>query len=115
MQIHLSRYDVAALVKGARTSIQLSDEGESFAEEALGCFEEDELEQIEDEYGSPLEEFFVEIFEKWDDEEPSELPLLLMDTLAEFDIEMTYEEVDDEEDEWEDDFDEPIDDSFEGY
>ncbi len=116
MKIHLSRYDVVALVKGARTSIQLSDEGEAFAEEALGCFEEEELEHIEDEFGSPLEEFFVEIFERWDEEEPSELPILLMDALADLDIEMTYEESDEEDDEeWEDDYDEPIDDSFEGF
>ena len=114
MKIHLSRYDVAALIKGARTSIQISDEGESFAEEALGCFEEDELEHIEDQYGSPLEEFFVEIHEKWDEDEPVELPLLIMDALAELDIEMTYEEVDEDEDDWEDDFDEPIHAEFEG-
>lgn len=111
MNVHLSQYDVAALIKGARTSIQISDEGESFYEEALGCFEEDELETLENEYGADLEDFFVDIFEKWDDDEAEELPLLLMDALAELDIEMTFDEPEDfDEVEWNDDLDEPIDD-----
>lgn len=116
MIVHLTSYDVVAMIKGAKTSVQISDEGESFVEEAIGCFEEDELETFEDEYGGPLEEFFLEIFELWDEDEPENLPLLVLDALGELDIEMTYDEVDPEdEDDWEEEIDDPIEEAFEEY
>lgn len=105
--IHLSAIDVDSLIKGAQTSIQLSDDGEAFAEEAYAILSDVQIDQIEEEYQDDIESFFVHLFTIWDEGEPNELPIILMDALADLDIEMTFDEPGEyfEEDEWDDDYD----------
>lgn len=108
MHIHLTHYDIASLRKEAATSARLSDDGEAFAEEALGCFSEEQLDAIERSYGGSAEEFFLQVYEAWDEEDPDDLVPVLIDALAEVDVELTFDDAEADEDyedeiDWEDD------------
>lgn len=109
MQVHLSRLDIDILRQQAMESVDLDDDGESFAEEAVTRLGEEELEAIEESADAPPEEFFVRVFAAWDQEDPDGIIDVLVSMLEEIDIELTYDEVDDDEtdldDDWDDDDD----------
>lgn len=106
MRVHLTKYDVISLRKQALESEEVGDDGELFAEEALGCFNEEELESMEEALdGASAEDFFIDVFAAWEGEDPDALIDVLMRMLGEFDIELTFDPPDDDEDEEEDDFD----------
>lgn len=118
MQVHLTGYEAAALRRQAAISADLDDDGESFAEEAVVCFEQRAIEMIENRTGSTAEEVMMNAFDSWEGGEPEMILETLAATLEELDIELTYDEHEDDElvavSEWEDD-DVEIDDEFEGY
>lgn len=105
MRVHLTKYDVISLRKQAIESEEVGDDGELFAEEALGCFNEEELESMEEALdGASPEDFFMDVFAAWEGEDPDTLIDVLMRMMGEFDIELTFDAADDD-DEEEDDFD----------
>ncbi len=105
VRVHLTKYDVATLRQQAAQSEELGDEGEIFSEEAIGCFEESEIDMLEELYGGSAEDLFMEVFSTWEGAEPELILETLTSALAELDVELTYEEDDDVVDEYEDDAD----------
>ena len=71
MRVHLTKYDVVALRKQVAESEELADDGEFFAEEALGCFDDSEIDAIEELYGGAAEDLLMEVYGRWDGAEPS--------------------------------------------
>lgn len=101
MRVHLTKYDVIALWQQVAESAELGDDGEFFAEEALGCFSDAEIDAIEDLYGGSAEDLLMEVYATWEGAEPEAILETLSAAFSELDIEVTYDEVDEDD---EDDF-----------
>ena len=99
MQIHLSKYDIILLRDKAVESFEAEDEGDAFAEEAIGCFEANDIETIESRAGGSADNYMREIFESWDGVDPMELVEMLAENLVNIDIELTFDDVDGDDDE----------------
>lgn len=99
MRIHLSKYDVLTLRKQVAESEELGDDGEFFAEEALGCFRDEEIDALEEAWDGSAEDFFMEVFGTWLGAEPEAVVETLTTMLADLDIELTHDEPDEEDEE----------------
>lgn len=120
MQLHLTYFDVEALRKQAEESSEIGDDGELFAEEAVGCLSDEELEAIEEAHGGPADEFFMEVFATWEGGDPVAIIDTMVNLLGELDIDCSYDDEEDdaaldEDDDWEDDVEEPDDLSEDDY
>ena len=107
MQIQISRSDLEILRQQALESVDLGDDGESFADEAIARFSEDDLLVIEELGDVEPHEFFADVFSAWERVGSEELLETLIWMLEDLDIELAYDAEDDGElaidEEWEDD------------
>lgn len=106
MRVHLTKYDIISLRQQAAESVELGDDGETFAEEALGCLGEEEIDAIETFGGMSAEEFLMQVYTTWEGGEPEMVIETLEMMLEEYDIEVTFEDDVDEEEyvaQWDDD------------
>lgn len=107
MQIQLSRTDLEILRQQALESVDLGDDGESFADEAIARFADDDLLVIEELGDVDPHEFFAGVLQTWDRVGSEDLLETLIWMLEDLDIELAYDAEDEGElaidEEWEDD------------
>lgn len=106
MQVHLSRSDIEILNQQALECIDLGDEGESFAEEAVSRFSEDDILVFEEVGEVDPHEFFLDVYRTWEGADEDEILETIASMLEDLDIELTYDALEDEEidlddDDWE--------------